>query len=100
MAWPDFDKRATITTGPALESFLDGIGLVESSSWKVKGKSFLVARTIDTGMGGPLVSRANTNNVSVGDPLPARPGAIVTVPLIVRGCPTCLAGWADVAASA
>ena len=100
MAWPDFDKRATITTGPALESFLDGIGLVESSSWKVKGKSFLVARTIDTGMGGPLVSRANTNNVSVGDPLPARPGAIVTVPLIVRGCPTCLAGWAEVAASA
>ena len=48
MAWPDFDRRATITTVPALESFLDGIGLVESSSWNVKGKSFFVARTIDT----------------------------------------------------
>ena len=32
IAWPDFDIRATITTGPALESFLDGMGLVESSS--------------------------------------------------------------------
>ena len=58
-----FDRRATMTTGPALESFLDGIGLVESSSWNVNGKSFLVARTIDTGIGGPLVSRANTNKV-------------------------------------
>ena len=94
MAWPDFDRRATITTGPALESFLDGIGLVESSSWNVKGKSFLDARTIDTGMGGPFISRANTNNVSVGDALPAKPGAIVTVPLIVRDCLACLAGWA------
>src|SRR5262245_43425368 len=101
MAWPDFDRRATMTTGPALESFLDGIGLVESSSWNVKGKSFLVARTIDTGIGGPLISRANTNNVSVGDPLPARLGATVTVPLIVRGCSTCpVVGWAGVADSA
>ena len=74
MAWPDFERRATITTGPALESFLEGIGLVESSSWNVKGKSFLDARTIDTGMGSPFISRANTNNVSVGDPLPGSLG--------------------------
>jgi hypothetical protein len=100
MAWPDFDRRATMTTGPALESFLDGIGLVESSSWNVKGNSFLVARTIDTGMGGPLISRANTNSVSVGDPLPARPGAIVTVPLIVRGCPAWPVGLTGADASA
>ena len=95
MAWPDFDRRATITTVPALESFLDGIGLVESSSWNVKGKSFFVARTIDTGIGGPFTSRANTNNVSVEDPLLARLGAIVTVPLIARDCPVGWAGAAD-----
>src|SRR5512145_1343743 len=90
MAWPDFDRRATITTGPAPESFLDGIGLVESSSWNVKGKSFFAARTIATGIGGPFVSRANTNKVSFGDPLPAKLGANVTVPLIARDCPV---GW-------
>ena len=100
MAWPDFDRRATITTSPAPESFLDGIGLVESSSWNVKGNSFFVARTIATGIGGPLVSRANTNRVSVGDPLPAKPGATVTVPLIVRVCLACVAGWADAVDSA
>ena len=94
MAWPDFDRRATITTVPAPDSFLDGIGLVESSSWNVKGKSFFVARTIATGMGGPLISRANTNNVSVADPLPARLGARVTVPLIARDCPVCPVGLA------
>ena len=48
----------------------------------MNGKSFLVARTIDTGMGEPVVSRANTNNVSVGDALPTKSGAIATVPLI------------------
>src|SRR5206468_6115639 len=63
ISWPDFDKRATITTIPTSESFLDGIMLFESSSRKVKGKSFFVARTIATGIGGPLVSRANTNSV-------------------------------------
>src|SRR6266849_2317771 len=97
MAWPDFDRRAPITTVPAPESFLGGIGLVESTSWNVKGKSFFVARTIATGIGGPLISRANTNNVSVSDPLPAKPGATVTVPLIARGCPV---GWAGAADSA
>ena len=72
MAWPDFEQ--TGHNHPQFltpESFLDGIGLVESSSWNVKGKSFFVARTIATGIGGPLISRANTNNVSVEDPLPA-----------------------------
>src|SRR6267143_3074901 len=92
MAWPDFDRRATITTVPAPESFLDGIGLAESSSWNVKGKSFFVARTIATGIGGPLTSRANTNNVSVADPLPARLGATVTLPLIASDCPADAAG--------
>ena len=82
MAWPDFDRRATITTVPAPESFLDGMGLVESSSRNVKGNSFFVARTIGTGMGGPFISRANTNNVSVGALFPARLGARLTVPLI------------------
>src|SRR5688572_22016871 len=100
MAWPDFERRATITTGPALESFLDGIGLVESSSWNVKGKSFLVARTIATGIGGPFISRANTNNVSVSDPLPAKLGATVTVPLIVRDWEVCPVDWAGDGASA
>src|SRR6185503_14946779 len=100
MAWPDFERRATITTGPALESFLEGIVLVESSSWNVKGKSFLDARTIATGIGGPLISRAKTNNVSVADALPAKLGAIVTVPLMVRGCPGCPAGWTGAADSA
>src|SRR5712692_4411082 len=94
MAWPDFDSRATITTVPAPESFLDGIGLVESSSWNVKGKSFFVARTIATGIGGPFISRANTNNVSVADPLPARLAATVTVPLIASDCPACPVGLA------
>jgi hypothetical protein len=75
-----------------LDSFLEGIGLVESSSWNVKGKSCFVARTIATGIGGPFDSRANTNNVSVADPLLARLGARVTVPLIARDCPVCLAG--------
>jgi hypothetical protein len=82
MAWPDFDRQATITTVPASDNFLDGIGLVESSSRNVKGKSCFVARTIDTGIGGPFISRANTNNVSVGAPFPARLGARLTVPLI------------------
>src|SRR3970282_1880038 len=99
MAWPDFDRRATITTVPAPESFLEGMGLVESSSRNVKGKSCFVARTIDTGMGGPFISRANTTNVSVADPLPARLGAIVTVPLIARGCPVGPVGWAGAAGS-
>ena len=99
MAWPDFERRATITTGPALESFLEGIGLVESSSWNVKGKSFLDARTIATGIGGPLISRAKTNNVSVADALPAKLGATVTVPLIARGCPVWLASGAGAADS-
>src|SRR5262245_27766414 len=97
MAWPDFDKRATITTIPTSESFLDGIMLFESSSRKVKGKSFFVARTIATGIGGPLVSRANTNNVSVGAPLPAKLGAITTLPLIASDCPI---GLADAAGPA
>ena len=66
----------------------------------MKGKSFFDARTIATGIGGPPISRANTNNVSVGDPLPAKPGATVTVPLIVRGCPVCPEGWAGAADSA
>jgi hypothetical protein len=96
MAWPDFDRRATITTVPTSESFLDGIMLFESSSRNVKGKSFFVARTIATGIGGPLASRANTNNVSVADPLPARLGATVTLPLIAD-CPV---DWANAAGSA
>src|SRR6185437_11943504 len=59
MAFPDFDERATMTTVSMSESFLDGMGLVESSSRKVKGKSFFDARTIDTGIGGPATSFAN-----------------------------------------
>src|ERR1051325_5037823 len=100
MAWPDFDIRATMTTVPTSESFLDGIMLVESSSRNVKGKSFVVARTIATGIGGPFISRANTNNVSVAAPLPARFGASVTVPLIASACATCPIGVGDVAGSA
>ena len=75
-------QTGTITTCRISESFLDGIGLVESLSRNVKGKYFFVARTIDTGIGGPFISRANTNNVSVGAPFPARLGARLTVPLI------------------
>src|SRR5206468_11964673 len=67
---------------------------------KANGKSFFVARTIATGIGGPFVSRANTNNVSVADPLLARLGAIVTVPLIASDCATCPIGLADSAGSA
>src|SRR5436190_7754521 len=100
MAWPDFDIRATMTTIPTSDSFLEGIMLVESSSRNVKGKSFFVARTIATGIGGPFISRANTNNVSVAEPLLARPGDIETVPLIARDCATCPIGFADSAASA
>jgi hypothetical protein len=97
MAWPDFERRATITTVATSESFLDGIMLFESSSLKVKGKSFFVARMIATGIGGPFVSRANTNNVSVADPLPAKFDATVTLPLIASDCP---ADWANTAGSA
>ena len=97
IAWPDFDSRATITTIATLESVLDGIMLFESSSRNVKGKSFFVARMIATGIGGPFVSRANTNNVSVADPLPARLGAILTLPLITSDCPI---GLTDAAGSA
>ena len=68
--------------------------LFESSSLNVKGKSFFVARTMATGIGGPLTSRANTNNVSVADPLPARLGATVTLPLIASDCPADAAGSA------
>src|SRR6478672_3606938 len=100
MAWPDFDIRATMTTIPTSESFLEGIMLVESSSRNVKGKSFFVARTIATGIGGPFISRANTNNVSVADPLLARLGAIVTVPLIASDCAIWTAGLGDTAGSA
>src|ERR1044071_8908229 len=100
MACPDFDIRATMTTVPTSESFRDGIMLVESSSRNAKGKSFFVARTIATGIGGPFVSRANTNNVSVADPLLARLGAIVTVPLIASDCAISPVGLADVAGSA
>ena len=92
MALPDFDRRATITTVPTSESFLDGIMPVESSSRNVKGKSFFVARTMATGIGGPFTSRANTNNVSVADPLPARLGPIITLPVIASDCPACPAG--------
>ena len=77
---------------PTSESFLDGIMLVESSSRNVNGKSFFVARTIATGIGGPLVSRAKTNNVSVADPLPARLAPIMTLPLIASDCPACPVG--------
>src|SRR6476646_2840413 len=100
MAWPDLERRATMITMPTSESFLDGIMLVESSRRKANGKSFFVARTIATGIGGPFVSRANTNNVSVADPLLARLGAIVTVPLIASDCATCPIGLADSAGSA
>src|SRR5262245_51900381 len=100
MACPDFDIRAIITTVPTSESFLDGIMLAESSSRNAKGKSFLVARTIATGIGGPFISRANTNNVSVAEPLLARLGAIVTVPLIASDWAICSVGLADVAGSA
>jgi hypothetical protein len=72
--------------------------LFESSSLNVKGKSFFVARTIATGIGGPLTSRANTNNVSVEDPLPAKLGPIITLPLIASDCPACAAGSAYVGA--
>src|SRR5712691_5079747 len=100
MALPDFDRRATITTVPTSESFLDGIMPVESSSRNVKGKSFFVARTIATGIGGPFTSRANTNNVSVEDPLPARLGPIITLPLIASDCPACPVGLTGAAGSA
>src|SRR5215813_4268583 len=97
MAWPDFDRRATMTTVLTSESFLEGIVLFESSRRNVKGKSFLVARTIATGIGGPFISRAKTNNVSVADPLPAKLGATVTVPRIARDCPVWFAGGAGAA---
>src|SRR4029079_19305440 len=100
MACPDFDRRATMTTMPTSESFLDGIMLVESSSRNEKGKSFFVARTIATGIGGPFISRANTNNVSVAEPLLARLGDTDTVPLIASDCATCPIGLANSAGSA
>ncbi len=82
IASPDFESLATMTTEPASESFLVGIGLLESSSRKVKGRSCFVARTIATGIGGPSTARAKTKRVSVGDPFPASLGAIVIVPVM------------------
>ena len=89
-----------MTTVSMSESFLDGMGLVESSSRNVKGKSFFDARTIDTGIGGPATSFANTNKVSGREALLARFGPNTTLPVIARDCPDCVAGLAGCAVQA
>ena len=65
----------------------------------MNGKSFLVARTIDTGMGGPFISLANTKRVSVEAPFAARLEARVTVPLMATACPSCFDGVAGTPAT-
>jgi hypothetical protein len=88
-----------MTTVSMSESFLDGMGLVESSNLNVKGKSFFDARTMDTGIGGPATSFANTNKVSGRDALFARFGPNTTLPVIARECPDGAAGLAGLACS-